>query len=113
MAGVLKTYFRKLRPELISEAYFDQFMNITSREIEKNKNWIHFIYLFLLGNHPAPHVMSVKEKLEKGNKYSGFQAKWCKLLVALAQLLSHSGYSNAYDIEVWSHIHDILPIEAL
>ena len=34
VAGVLKTYFRKLRPELISEAYFDQFMNITSMDIE-------------------------------------------------------------------------------
>ena len=30
VAGVLKSYFRKLEEPLFSEAYFDQFMNITS-----------------------------------------------------------------------------------
>ena len=45
-------------------------------------------------------------------KYSGFQAKWCKLFLALARLLTHSGCYNACDINVWSHTHDILPIEA-
>jgi len=47
VAGVLKSYFRKLGRPLISEAYFDQFINITR-------------------NHQPPsHVMSVNDKNER------------------------------------------------
>jgi len=46
VSGVLKSYFRKLTEPLFSEAYFDQFMNITR-------------------NFAPPHVISVKEKIAK------------------------------------------------
>ena len=69
--------------------------------------------LILAKNYPNNTNHDLLSSSRHGCTYSGFQAKWCKLLVALAQLLSHSGCSNACDIKVWSHTHDILPIEAL
>ena len=45
VAGVLKSYFRKLEEPLFSEAYFDQFMNITSETgdiIQTNILTFHF-----------------------------------------------------------------------
>eukprot|EP00092_Neocalanus_flemingeri_P030544 GFUD01033164.1.p1 GENE.GFUD01033164.1~~GFUD01033164.1.p1 ORF type:complete len:589 (+),score=155.72 GFUD01033164.1:1-1767(+) len=46
VAGVLKSYFRKLNEPLFSEECFDQFMNITR-------------------NFAPPHVVSVKQKIDK------------------------------------------------
>ena len=46
-------------------------------------------------------------------QYSGFQAKWCKPFVVLARLLSHSGCSNPYGNQVWSHNLQLLPIAAI
>ena len=40
VAGVLKSYFRKLSEPLFPETYFDQFMNITSKLL------IHFMAVF-------------------------------------------------------------------
>ena len=44
VSGVLKSYFRKLTEPLFSEAYFDQFMNITSRETFRQLT-VHNIFL--------------------------------------------------------------------
>ena len=44
--------------------------------------------------------------------YSGVQAKLCTTLLALAWLISLSACSNAYDTNLGSHTHDVLPIAA-
>ena len=44
--------------------------------------------------------------------YSASQLLLCTTFLFLLGLLSHSGCSSAYDIQVWSHTHHILPKEA-
>ena len=44
--------------------------------------------------------------------YSGFEAKVCRTLLALAWLVSLSACFNAYDSHLRSPTHDILPIGA-
>ena len=65
VSGVLKSYFRKLNEPLFSEEYFEQFMNITSKVEFKLK---YSFTIYLSGNFAPPHVISVKEKLEKSKK---------------------------------------------
>ena len=45
VAGVLKSYFRKLSEPLFSETYFDQFMNITSKLFLHFMAVFHFVYI--------------------------------------------------------------------
>ena len=42
----------------------------------------------------------------------GSASTWPSRRVYFTRLLSTSGCSSAYDIQVWSHTHHILPIEA-
>ena len=45
VAGVLKSYFRRLDEALFSETYFDQFMNVTSEISERIISFSIFIHL--------------------------------------------------------------------
>ena len=86
VAGVLKSYFRKLSEPLFSETYFDQFMNITSKLFINFMAVFHFVYI----NQETVLLLMLFLSRKKGPKVFAFQYNWFSYLPFILQTLEET-----------------------
>ena len=105
VAGVLKLYLRQLREPVFSVQYFDQFMELASKESYFYFYLLNFcrkmnlLLIIISGDFPLPHILNVKEKFNKSMEYDVTQI----LRLHLHSSRTHQGAPKFQPIQIYSH----------